>query len=652
MLEFKESKFYKLLQDFFINNNKETFLQMLGEFYNRTESIIEKDENQDKIINELRELYLELNEKGIDENIVIEKVNYFVENNVKIKDIIVKLIINTNKIEDVNTKVSTNTNNIENVTSQLEHIEQNKATKNDVQVLNERVNSLATLEEGSTTGDAELIDGRIGEDGITYDNIGGAIRNQLNKIDQYLLKENINFSNEGYYIDKDGKDTGFSGWAMSDFIKVNKGDIVQVTALGYSTNVSAIYFYNDNKERVKALQISNDTEQTYTKVIDDNGYIKCSGKITNKLSGTVSRINPEITNNFNYYNDNFKLNITINGWTKGSYICITDGKVTALSNDYSYTDYIDITDLDNVFMNITEYYDYRAGIAFYDENKNFISGIGCDGIGANPNLGQIKEVQLKGQYMRLTCKTSYINNFRLYTSLKQIVKTINGTYKNSKDINPCFYNGNLNLIKMFNKVACIGDSYTEGSIEYKTSNGQTLQSIDKRYSYPTQLSKIANIETVNLGHAGYTTSQWYNKYKDTDLSGYDCAIIFLGINDWYGNSGRLDTNAYTNIINKLRTDNKNIPIFCVTITQNYSGSACNLNNAIREVGTNNNCYIIDLGQYSDWGTNSKWLNGSHPNAYGYYHNAEMINSYINYIIENNKADFYNLSFVGTDKIDF
>ena len=43
MIEFKESKFYKLLQDFFINNNKETFLQMLGEFYNRTEGIIDKN---------------------------------------------------------------------------------------------------------------------------------------------------------------------------------------------------------------------------------------------------------------------------------------------------------------------------------------------------------------------------------------------------------------------------------------------------------------------------------------------------------------------------------------------------------------------------------------------------------------------------------
>ena len=99
MNEFKESKFYKLLQDFFINNDKETFLQMLAEFYNRTEGIIDKNNVQDDLIKELRELYLMFNEKGIDENIVREKVNYFVENNGKIADIISKLIKNTNDIK-------------------------------------------------------------------------------------------------------------------------------------------------------------------------------------------------------------------------------------------------------------------------------------------------------------------------------------------------------------------------------------------------------------------------------------------------------------------------------------------------------------------------------------------------------------------------
>ena len=113
MTEFKESKFYKLLQDFFINNDKETFIQFLAEFYNKTEGIIDKNNIQDELIKELRELYIEFNEKGIDENIVREKVNYFIENSVKIQDIITKIIINKNNIKSLNNnKMDKNTNDI------------------------------------------------------------------------------------------------------------------------------------------------------------------------------------------------------------------------------------------------------------------------------------------------------------------------------------------------------------------------------------------------------------------------------------------------------------------------------------------------------------------------------------------------------------
>ena len=119
MIEFKESKFYKLLQDFFINNDKETFIQFLAEFYNKTEGIIVKNEVQDEIIKELREMFLLFNEEGIDENIVREKVNYFIEN--------------SNKIQDIITKLITNTNNIENITSQMDTITYLTDRKNVIQ---------------------------------------------------------------------------------------------------------------------------------------------------------------------------------------------------------------------------------------------------------------------------------------------------------------------------------------------------------------------------------------------------------------------------------------------------------------------------------------------------------------------------------------
>ena len=109
MSKFEESNFYKALQDFFINADKKTFLQFLAEFYNRTEGIIDKNKIQDDLIKELRELYLEFIENGVDENILNEKINYFLENSEKIQDIISKL--------------TTNTNNIKNISSQLENVD-------------------------------------------------------------------------------------------------------------------------------------------------------------------------------------------------------------------------------------------------------------------------------------------------------------------------------------------------------------------------------------------------------------------------------------------------------------------------------------------------------------------------------------------------
>lgn len=55
------------------------------------------------------------------------------------------------------------------------------SVKNDIQSQKARIDSLATLKEGSTTGDAELIDARTGADGKSFTNVGGLIRNIDNK---------------------------------------------------------------------------------------------------------------------------------------------------------------------------------------------------------------------------------------------------------------------------------------------------------------------------------------------------------------------------------------------------------------------------------------------------------------------------------------
>lgn len=53
-----------------------------------------------------------------------------------------------------------------------------------IEVERARINALATLKDGSTTGDAELQDVRIGVDGTTYASAGEAVRTQFNNLDK------------------------------------------------------------------------------------------------------------------------------------------------------------------------------------------------------------------------------------------------------------------------------------------------------------------------------------------------------------------------------------------------------------------------------------------------------------------------------------
>lgn len=53
-----------------------------------------------------------------------------------------------------------------------------------------RISNLAKLKDGSTTGDAELQDIRVGANGIVYNNAGEAVREQFNSV-QESLNDNI-----------------------------------------------------------------------------------------------------------------------------------------------------------------------------------------------------------------------------------------------------------------------------------------------------------------------------------------------------------------------------------------------------------------------------------------------------------------------------
>ena len=248
---------------------------------------------------------------------------------------------------------------------------------------------------------------------------------------------------------------------------------------------------------------------------------------------------------------------------------------------------------------------------------------------------------------------------------------------------PIHYTGNE--IQMFSRGICIGDSVTDGSFD-NADGGAVI----KRFSYPSILKRITNIDIANAGIAGSTSATWYDASLNSDslwgkwlndewvwhmapeagandvvssqlnYSNFDFAIIHLGINDL----GMKDENvtveeaidAYevnmNKIISKLKENNKGIKIFFATIIPSYAPSTNmsykSLNSKIKSiVEENNNVYLLDLNKYSE-SANHVAYNRIHPTALGYHQLANEISSYISYIIHHNLDDFEAVQFIGTD----
>ncbi|MDU2291397.1 MAG: glycosyl hydrolase family 28-related protein, partial [Clostridium celatum] len=167
---------------------------------------------------------------------------------------------------------------VKKIDEQLEH---------NVHNLNERINSFTKLEEGSTTGDAELIDGRIGANGVTYDNIGSAIREQFRNVNDFTN----NFDDMQIPFEKSSSET--IEWKLgritaTGIIQPGKGDTDtgMFSSKIYGTFNLSIIPEQYTKFTILVVQY-NSADDTFVKVLKNNSYI--CGEIS-KEEGKYCRI--------------------------------------------------------------------------------------------------------------------------------------------------------------------------------------------------------------------------------------------------------------------------------------------------------------------------------------------------------------------------
>lgn len=165
-----------------------------------------------------------------------------------------------NKVQAIDNKAEKA--EVEKLSSQLD----TKASQIELEVERKRIDSFTSLSEGSTTGDAELLDARIGADAFVYDNLGSAIRLQFDRVyDEKVDKADLFAFNllipatitENKYCEY-GVIKDYTGWNVTDYIRID------------NTKQYSLFIFNSNNEKDYLKNVYVDQFDANKKYISDS----------------------------------------------------------------------------------------------------------------------------------------------------------------------------------------------------------------------------------------------------------------------------------------------------------------------------------------------------------------------------------------------
>ena len=493
--------------------------------------------------------------------------------------------------------IVTHTHPIDNDILQEINLEiEEKASKDELEIERARIDSFTRLAEGSTTGDAELIDGRIGADGVTYSSIGDAIRTQYSNLSNLLDVKYEAISNncidDSKYVGNNfdaifghggGKtfklDKRLTSNQIKGFIEFEDGthpDIYAgfswslISSTGEASNltlsVTGSLVASDDFDKYDEIYVECWTtyDQTIKTIFvgaytDDYDSFKTKGKskAIEDIEKKVNNITPEQCTFFDKV-DNLLENVAL---SKGYAINPSYGLPDAVSGiARTSTDYIELRDgCESTYCNTNGY------IYYYDENKAYLQSITPQGIETAAGIVALPQSDVKIKYIRYTFVTEDDIALASYW-----ITDKGKPYENDKLYIPKDMIEDLNKAESWykgKKICAYGDSVTEQN------------------KWQPYVSSYFNCSFYNRGVGGTTVTQvnGSTNHMSGDMriesipTDSDVILVFAGHNDWSYASipmGDLKTDslnestsfksAFALMLKKIQTRCPNAKIMTVT----------------------------------------------------------------------------------------
>lgn len=223
------------------------------------------------------------------------------------------------------------------------------ANENKIDVLRSRMDAFASLPEGSTTGDAELTDIRVGAIGETYPTAGDSVRGQVEN-----LNKSVAIASNRETVIPFGDMV--AGQIIVKNVFVPKGKIITITATTYNTGVRATFRYTDGT-RISAIRVSDKLRYRAEK---DIYAIDIYAGVATNATVTVTDEPLYLTN---YYDKSAK----VEGMINNSGVVVSGG--------YRCSDFIPIALGETLIASSYPSTFGSARVFFYDDEKNYVGRI-------------------------------------------------------------------------------------------------------------------------------------------------------------------------------------------------------------------------------------------------------------------------------------